>query len=277
MSTIIQRIKNIAHEVSEGYLLFDNDMNEAILQKYNDGEIDNIEMLKRVCEQSNQNVYLAKFNNGEGRSNITFPIADFDSIKKNIDESEKSMELYDTPPEDFRSALELVVDSVGNNAEEEKTASLNKLSGDSMHEALEFRNRFAQFSNAVGILKTAAEQEMESGFNLMYHDAKRVVANNDSIGDMAKIACRSVMEDGMNPEGVMKAYSVIQKGLENSGFNVRNDFTKISSLKINQKSLTLRPVKTMAIAIEKIAALDEMKKNIDTIVGAFDKVLKANA
>lgn len=274
--TIIHRIKKIAHEASEGFILFGNDMTEAIQQKYNDGVIDNKEMLKRICEQANQNVYLAKFNSGEDRGNIIFPIANCDSIQENIDESEQSMELYETPPEDFRSALELVVDSA-RQEQVEKTAGLQKLSGESVNEANEFRNRFAQFSNAIGMMKTAAEQEFESGFNVMHHNAKRIVANGDSLGDMAKIACRSVQEDGLNPNGVMKAYGIIEKDLGNSGFNVRNDFTKISSLKINHRSLTLRPVKEMAMAIEKIAVLDEMKTKVDAVVDAFDRVIKGNA
>ena len=271
---IIQQIKNIAHEVSEGFLLFGSDMTSAITKKYNDGEVENVEMLKRICEQANQNVYLAKFNGEGSRGNITFPIADFSSIKENIDESEQSMELYDTPPEDFRSALELVVDNAMS-AQQEKTAE--KLSGESVNEANEFRNRFAQFSNAVGMMKTAAEAEFESGFNLIYHDSKRIVANGDSLGDMAKIASRCVIEDGLNPMGVMKAYAIIEKDLANNGYSVRNDFTKTSSLKINHKSITLRPVKEMSLAIEKMAALTEMKENIDQVVVAFDAVIKSNA
>ena len=270
--SIIRRIKNIAHEVSEGYLLFDRSMNEAILQKFDDGEIDNTEILKRICEHANQNVYLSKFNDGD-RSNILFNIADYDLIKENIDESEQSMELYDTPPEDFRSALQMVVEGV------EKTASLEteKLSGESVNEANEFRNRYASFANVVGMMKTASEAELESGFNLMYHDAKRIVANGDSLGDMAKIASRCAIEDGVNPNGVMKAYSIIEEELNGSGYNVRNDFTKTSSLKINHQSIALRPIKEMALAIEKIAALEEMKANLDNITKAFDKVILKNA
>jgi len=271
---IIQRIKKLAHEVSEGYILFGADMTEAINKKYNDGDFDNKEMLKRVCEHANQNVYLAKFNSGENRGNISFPIADFNAIKENIDESEQSMELYDTPPEDFRSALELVIDNA-TSAQQEKTAG--KLSGESVNEANEFRNRFAQFSNALGMMKTAAESEFESGFNLIYHDSKRIVANGDSLGDMAKIASRCVMEDGISPRGVMTTYAIIEKELTNSGYSVRNDFTKTSSLKINHKSLTLRPVKEMSLAIEKMAVLTEMKSRVDQIVSAFDSVIKKNA
>lgn len=272
---IIQRIKKIAHEVSEGFLLFGNDMDEAILQKFNDGEIDNVEMLKRVCEHSNQNVYLAKFNDGESRKNISFPVADFNSIRKNIDESERSMELYETPPEDFRSALEMVIDNAVKEQEQEKDAEI-KLGKDDAYAATEYRNQFARLANTVGMMKTASIEEFESGFNLIYHDAKRIVANGESLGDMAKVATRFVMEEGLNPKGVMKAYGIIEKELVDSGFSVNTGFTKLSSLKINHSSIALRPVRKMSLAIEKIAALEEMEGRLNTVVTAFDRVIKKN-
>lgn len=276
-SDIIQRIKQISHEVSEGFLLFGHDMNEAIAKKYNDGEIDNTEMLKRICEQANQNVYLAKFNDADGRRNITFPIANYESIKENIDESERSMESYNAPPEDFRSALEMVVDQVIEEACQEKTASDQKLEKNAVYEANEYRNQFARLHNAVGMMKTAAAEEFESGFNLIYHNAKKIVSNGESLGDMAKIAARCAIEEGINPNGVMKAYGIIEKELVDSGFTVRNEFTKLSSLKINHSSLSLRPVREMGLAIEKIAALEEMEANIKKVVNAFDKVIQQNA
>ncbi len=273
---IVQKIKKVAHDVSEGFLLFGKDMNEAIIQKFNDGDLDNTEMLKRACEQANQNVYLAKFSKEEDKGNISFPIADFNLVKENIDESERSMELYDAPPEDFRSALEMVVDNMAAAADQEKTASLEKLSRDDLFQAKSFRDKFARLVSAAEMMKTAAMEEFESSFNLIYHNAKKIVANGDSIGDMAKIASRSVIEDDMNPSGVMKAYGIIEKELTDSGFSVRNEFTKISSLKINHNSLQLRPAKEMTMAIEKIAAFEEMEENLQKVVNAIDNVIKEN-
>ena len=271
MSDIIQRIKNIAHDVSEGYLLYGEDMNDAIIKKAED--IDNHEMLKRVCEHANQNVYLSKFQDAENRGNITFDIADFNLVKQSIDESEKSMELYDTPPEDFRSLLEIAVETPQAN-EAEKTASLDK---DSVYAATEYRQQFSRFANSIGMMKSAAMEDFESNFNLMYHDAKRVVAHGDSLGDMAKIASRCVMENGLSPESTMKAYGIIEKELEKSGFSVNTEFTKLSSMRINHNAISLRPVKEMSMAIEKVAALEEMEKNVKSVVEAFDRVIKNNA
>ena len=268
MSDIIQRIKNIAHEVSEGYLIFGSSMNDAIIAKAD--EIDNMEMLKRICEHANQNVYLAKFQDPANRNNISFELSDFDTIKKNIQESEKSMELYDTPPDDFRSSLELAVEAP---SETEKTASCNH---DEIFEAMQYKHQFERMANAFGMMKTAAMEEFESGFNLLYHDAKKLVAHGDSLGDMAKIAARCVKEDGLDPTSVMKAYGIIEKELVSSGFSVNTDFTKLSSMKINHSSVYLRPAKDMSIAIEKIAALEEMEENIKTIINAFGTIVYGN-
>jgi len=266
---IIQRIKNAAHEVAEGYLLFGSSMNDAISKKANDGEIDNAEMLKRICEHANQNVYLSKFQDADSRRNITFDIAEFNVIKKNIDESEKSMELYAKPPEDFRSSLQMVVDAiVDENNAEEKTSQMTK---EARYTLNEYKQIFVKLAGAMEAVRVRSVNDAESGFNLISHDAKRMVANGESIGDLAKIASRCVKEDGLNPMPVMKAYGIIEKELVDGGFQVNTEFTKISSLKINHASITLRPVKAMSLAIEKIAACGEIISRINEIVETFDK------
>jgi hypothetical protein len=93
---------------------------------------------------------------------------------------------------------------------------------------------------------------------------------------MAKIAARCIQEDGLNPNGVMKAYGIIEKELVNSGFNVNTEFTKISSLKINHSAISLRPVKEMTLAIEKVAAFSEMENNLNIVVAAIDRLVKKN-
>ena len=40
--------------------------------------------------------------------------------------------------------------------------------------------------------------------------------------------------------------------------------------------MALRPVKEMSIAIEKIAALSEMEKNVNAVVEAIDRLVKKN-
>ena len=269
---IIQRIKNIAHEVSENYLLFGSSMNESISQKFDKGEIDNTEMLKRICEHANQNVYLSKFQDKDARGNIIFDLADFGEIKKNIDESEKSMELYDRPPEDFRSSLEIAVDKiVEDRAGEEKTAGMDK---EAAHVLSEYKQVFVKLASAAESLKTESMGEVESSLNLMFGDAKRMVANGEYLGDIAKIASRCAQEDNINPYPVAKAYGIIEKELSNSGFDVNTEFTKVSSLKINHASAVLRPVKAMAMAIEKVSAFEEMTakaRSIVEIISEFER------
>jgi len=268
---IIQRIKNIAHEVSEGYLLFDKDMNEAITLRLNNGDIDNKEMLKRICEHANQNVYLAKFQDSQNRGNITFKLADYNDIKQSIDESENAMELYDKPPEDFRSSLEMAVEKIINDNSEEKTAEAQI---DALYILNEYKQVFVKLANAAEILKTEASNEVESNFNLIFHDAKRMVANGESLGDISKIASRCVVEDGLDPQPIMKTYGIIEKEMSDSGFSVDTEFTKLSSMRINHSSLMLRPVKSMSMALEKIAAFEEMFNNINGIVKTIEDFVR---
>jgi len=273
---IIQKIKNIAHEVAEKYLLFGDNMNDTITEKYNNNEIDNKEMLKRICEHANQNVYLAKFQNQSGRKNISFELADFDTIKKNIEESEKSMKLYETPPDDFRSSLEIVADILpkteeGEGEGEEKTAGIDKMAMYTLHE---YKQVFVKLASAIENLKISSMQEIESNFDLISRNTKRMVANGESLGDISKIACRCIQEDGINPTPVMKTYAIIEKELVNNGFNVRTDFTKISSLKINHSSEALKPVKSLSLAFEKVSAFNEMLVNINNVIKMFDDFIK---
>jgi len=269
MSELIKKIKDLSHQVSEDYLLLGKDMNDSLSTLVQKGEIENMEILKRICEQANQNVYLALFHNPEtNKANIVFDLAKFDQISTNAKESEQAMKDYNTPPEDFRSGLEIVITSgnKGTKSENEKLGELN--------EVVEYRQVMRNLLNRVGIMKTAEEQNAENSFNRMAHDAKILVSNGDSLGDISKIAVRFVKEE---LEGdfvkMAKCYDLIHKELVNSNFNVKTGFTKLSSKPINSKSQVLLPVRDFSMSMAKIAGLNEMKLNIENKLKSFDKVI----
>jgi hypothetical protein len=280
---IIKSIKDIAHSVSEDYLLFKKNMNDAIVDHYLNGEIENDEIVKRICEQANQNVYLGMFNDDSvNKANITFELADFNQIIPIIRESEKAMNELKTPPVDFRTkgnlahAVTPVQNETGPEAEENETGpkSFSEFAKQSeLHTVIQFRNTLKNFLEKVAMMKCAEEKAAEEAFGRMRHDAKIVVAKGDSLGDLAKIAARSVKEVGGNFTKVAQAYEDIRKELVENNFHVNIEFTKLSSMRINQKAEILKPVNDFSLAMAKIAGFTEMQQNLSRVLVVFNKTI----
>jgi hypothetical protein len=91
---------------------------------------------------------------------------------------------------------------------------------------------------------------------------------------MAKLASRNIQEMGLNPAKIMRVYDEVSKAIGDEGYHVRNDFTKISSQKINKNSDILKPSKEIALSIEKIAALNEMIENVKKVIAGYKNELK---
>lgn len=271
MSDIIQKIKDLAHKVSEDYLLFNKDMNESLSDLFQDGSIENLEILKRICEQANQNVYLALFHDPDvDNSNIVFDIAEFDKVSLNKKKSEEAMKDYNTPPKDYRSQLELIVESVP--TEKSEGEKLGELS-----EVIEYKNSLSNLLNRVGIMKSAEAKVAEESLNKMAHDAKILVSNGDSLGDIAKLAARHVKENiGGDAIKIARCYDIIHKDLVKSNFNVKTGFTKISSNTINKNSFILKPVEEFSMSTAKIAGFSEMEENLKKVLNAFNNTIKDN-
>lgn len=268
---IIQTIKDLAHRTSEDYLLLGKPMNGTLLAIWQEGDVENEEVLKRVCEQANQNVYLALFHDDTiDNTNIQFDLADFDTVQEHIQTSEKAMKDYQTPPDDFRSLLELLVTP----SADERTANDNVKVAE-LHAMVEYRDAFRKFDSGLETLKTAETQAAEGAFNQMAHDAKLMVTRGESLGDIAKVAARSVGEMNIDMTKVARAYDLIHRELVCSGFHVKTSFTKVSALRINNNADVLKPAQTFALSIEKVAALEEMRVKIAGILKAFDKVIKS--
>jgi len=268
---LIDSIKQVAHRAAENYLLTGNSMNDVIFQAYVAGEIENDEILKRVCEQANQNVYLSLFNDSSvDKSNIQFEMADWNEILTNIKQREIEMKEYDTPPVDFRTQINPRV------VESEKTAedaSVFKKLG-SLRIMVNLKDRMEKLARDFESMRVSEVGNAEEAFTKMSHDARVMVANNESIGDMAKISARLAVSMGLGFEKVASAYSIIQADLHKHGFVVNSEFTKLSSMTINDQSTILEPVKTFLLSIEKAAAFKEMH---DRAEGAASKISESIA
>jgi len=264
---MIEAIKNTAYDIAEDYLLTNTDMNDALLELYRNGDIENLSVLKRICETANQNVYLSLYQNEDtDKTNIKFDLADYDSLKKEIKKGENDMERYQTPPTDFRQLLTLAVGTAPEDIPSlpeggEKRAELQKVS--------RYKDTFEAFVSDVESLYHHEMMNTERSFQQMEKEAKIMVANGESLGDIAKIASRHVRDQGFDFMKVAAAYNVIQKNLEQNNFKIKTGFTKMSSLRINANAPTLKPVDEFIQSIEKAAALNEMLTNLGNTLSAI--------
>jgi hypothetical protein len=268
MPDIIQSIKELAHKASEDYLLFGKSMNETLISAMNNGEIENPEILKRICEQANQNVYLSLFHSpNANRSNITFELADFNKIMTSSRESEQAMKDYKAPPKDFRSDLEMIIEPIFDQAKEqsEKTAELREMVG--------YRQKLKNFLSSVEMMKTSEMLAAERFANDIARDAKVLVARGETFGDIAKIAARHVKEQvGGDFMKVAELYDMIGTSLKDD-FHINNVFTKLSSQRINERAEFLIPVRGFSESIAKIAGLSEMEESLKKRIASCDKVV----
>lgn len=272
MPEIIDTIKELSHKIAEDYLLVQAPMTDAVIDLYDSGLIENEEIAKRVCEHANQNVYLAKFHDPNiDKSNIKFELADSKEVGDHIKKSENEMKDYLLPPNDFRNSEPSPVATAAATEVADDSANI-KLAA--LNECQTYLQLYERLHNRMEIIKNAAAAEAEDAFNKMANDAKVMVAGGDSIGDIAKIAARCVEIDGLNMEKVARAYDIIHRELVNSGFHVKTEFTKISSMRVNTESEMLKPVRAFAVAIEKVAAATEMCDGIQKKVDAFSSMIE---
>ena len=258
---------------------------------YLNREIENEEVLKRICEHVNQNVYLSLFNDQSiNKANITFEVADIKTILPVIRESEKAMNDFATTPPDYRNALNNTVRTKPEvNTPSPATSFDNEgeMSSDyggnmettvekaaSFYAATQYCNSTKNLLNKIASLRCAEEQAAEKAFDKMAHDARILVAKGDSIGDISKIASRFAKEIGADFVKTARAYDMIHKDLLANNYNVKEEFTKISSLKINHDANLLVPVREFALSMEKIAGFSEMEQNISKVVSAFERIIK---
>jgi len=275
---LISSIKDVAHDVTEQYVIYKKNLNDAILEVYYDGKIDNLEILKRVCELANQNVYLALYNDSSvDKTNIQFPLADYEYLKNEIQQSEKSMKDFGAPPSDYRPAAAIAIDD-SEIEPVEKTASLKQPEDKTCYltdfaKLSSYRNAINQFVNTINTIKSGEIRRAEEELLKIAHQTRIMVGRGESIGDIALISSRYLKSEGLDFTKIASVYNTIHKDMVNDGFTVSTEFTKLSSLTINKKSAMLDPVREFVLCIEKAAACNEMVANISKVQNALNKVV----
>lgn len=261
------KIRDIAYAVVEAYTKNKTPLNEAIL--HISDTIDNDEVLKRVCELANQNVYLSLFHTpGIDRSGISFDVADYATLQKEINKRKLAMNDYASAPEDHKKTLTITVVPVEAPATIDKTAAIHN-----KYRLIAERDCLKKLANMLGMIKTSEIKSVEQHYNQILQDSLSIVHQGESLGDMAKLASRNIVEHGMNPTKVMELYSDVAQLISNEGYHVNTEFTKTSSQKINPRADILQPSKEIALSIEKVASINEMLSKVNKFIEAYGTLI----
>lgn len=273
MDNMLDTIRRIAHKAAEDYLVKNANMDTTILSEIDD-EV-NSEIIKRISELANQNVYLSKYNDPSvNRGTISFDMANADNIISELQKSESAMNDYLVDPEDFRGNLDVAVMPGSEEFEPDFPEFDESEKTSALHEVTNAKASFEKFLAQVETMKYAEYKAMESAFNKMERDAKAMVFNGDSIGDIAKIAMLSVDADKYVKMKIAALYNEIAGEMKRSGFKVNEELTKVSSLSINRDAPIVKPPQEFALSLQKYAAFNEMSENLKAMVKVFDSCEK---
>lgn len=211
----------------------------------------NSEVLKRICEKANQNVYLTLFNSkGVDRSNIKFPRADAEEVMGGVQQQGATNDYQITPAEH-----EIVVGKPDIPAK--NTGIMDER--DEMQLTLEkIRNLLASVKNMLSEEKTAASKSLDE----FYGNVKNMVGNGESFGDIAKMAMRFASTKDVNVEKTADILKYAKDHLTKEGHRISTEITKISSEGINPNFELFQNVQNCVESIEKVAGLTEMFNNI---------------
>ena len=206
-------------------------------------------------------MYLSLFNDKTvDKTNIQFDLADSEKVENQMKQSETAMEDYMTTPTDFRMSAPMTEEAV------EKTAALHGESEftklNAFNTSVAYRDRMATFLSRMEMLKEASARDAEDAFNHLAHDTKILVANGESIADIAKLACKYCEGEGVSMEKISAAYNEINKVLVADGFRVNSEFTKVSSYHIDKESSFFNPIRDYVLALEKYAGFHEIVNGV---------------
>jgi len=255
MSNLNDYIKNLAYKVSEGYLLFGRPVNEELSKRYASGDIENKEILKRVCELVNQDIYLSLFHDSKtDKSNINFKLANYNEIIDNNKMMEESMLDYNSAPEDFKSNLSDFILNI--DAPDKKV---------DIHEKVASLNSIGHFESLLDTIETSFVKQAEEAYLEIKRDVRDLTVNGDTIDDMSKVAELFLEDEGFETTKVASALNLAGKELEEWGYNVKRGFTKIANQTIDANNEFFNPIFKFAEAVESIDAVKEIKANLANV------------
>jgi len=260
---IIQIINNLAAKIANEYI--DNGISPeiTITSLIADSKIDNEEILSRICEKANQNIYISIFNSTESRGDIKFPLSkkeDFIHYFKKVDP------VYSTTPKDYKEYCFTI-----------KTASPKKTiydKLDAINDVINMRNKLAHFVKKVESMcydENNIQQKCVQEFEKI---ANELIQSNQSIVDYAKLSDKVIENTtDLNPFLFNEKIASIADSISKRSISVNTKLTKLAFLTPNPNNEIYKtPVKYIN-SLAKVAALSEIGLAVLNRINILDLVL----
>lgn len=275
MSDVSDLINRISYDASQAYVLSRSDLNNFIKCAASEHNL-NPEMIKRVCEKANQNVYLGLFKDpATDRANIQFKLADFEQITGELKNEESAMNDYVSAPADYRMGETKIASADGFESSDADNA---REKHEIMQKIAFARDNVTLLRRAMETVKVASQREAEIEFGKMHEMCRSMVISGESLGDISKIACTAISAKGIEFMKTAEAFAYIGGALEAEGLKVSDEFTKISSVPaINHDHPMNRASFLYAEHIEKSAAAESVIDGIEAHLTQLNNLLEAAA
>lgn len=250
------KIRSLGYAAAQDFLVKKADLNRTIAGLCR-GE--NEEFTKRVCEQANQQVYLTLFNRpGSNRGNIKFNPATPDGVNAELRSQEEAMNDYATTPKDFRQKTASDFDFKPEiaPASNEKRNILQKIAA--------VESKLQLLRSSMVTMKVACERDAMDKIAGMHRNTRAMIVHGESLGDIAKIACRSVSDQGFDHMKVAAAMNYIGTEIAKEGLKVSHEFTKISSMPVSNRNPMNVLAREYVESVEKTAGFDDIIAGIDS-------------
>jgi len=273
--SIIEKIKNITLEVLEQYAK-NIPANVTIKSFIDSGEIENLEVLRRICEQFNCNIYLTIFRNPNvNKYNINFDKADFDELAKSFKIKEEHMDDYNVIPIHYKEAKRKSIDELLQKKASQKFVfpgiSENLFSKAIIEEKVTHLEKFAAY---VEREKYSSQKKLEESFMSLEKSIREAIYASDSIADLTKIASQYMNSNGYESKNIINAIAMISDQASKDGFALNLQLTKTSSLKINSKNKELELFKNYQKDLDTAKAFSNMSKEASKTLDFFHGLIK---
>jgi len=256
-----ETIDKIAYAVSSLFINGKINLNDSIRLSFQQGLIENQEVLKRVCEEANKQVYLALFHGSEDKSNINFDLA---SPEKVMSTPNSTLD-YQKAPANFNASVVPVATEMSKVAsDDEYRVAVSGMADQA--------RRFAYYTNSE---KLASYQRAEKLMDKVASLAESMaIVDHDSAFDICKIASDVFMEETGSPVVSLGIVSHISEHLEkkaSEGHKIETMATKLAS------SYQLNDNDPFVTGLRKLAQEIILTSAFNDIEGSYNQLSKGIA
>jgi hypothetical protein len=256
-------IAKYAYDAADKFIRHKIAMNDTIHEQATKNSL-NSEVVKRVCEEANKNVYLAMFkSDGVDKTKIEFPRAEDSTILSKIQADNSDVADYILPPGK-------PVTPVLSPASDEMPA--RELSSAGTRDALyETMNKIKNMLSSVQTMMSQEKKASEQNYQKLYGSLKKL-AHHESYGDICKLAMRfsAYAELDSKASSEILKYAGDHLGKEVA---LRFDITKTADGTLDPAFPLFQEFEACVHSIEKVAGWTELEANLSRGASTVESIV----